>query len=374
MFGFFRGESKKMKADNEKIRNFINKAKEKDNPNKEKYKERLNYKQKIKKLELNKKTKSVSMAIEYINSVNMLVLFGIFNSLGETFNCDFITTEKNISFISDTLEEGKKKLAEERKHLGKYDVIEMKGPEERLGFFVSQIVVKGDNVKAYISKENDKYYLNIDDMGIDNIGVYEIINNCSYCVAVKELCEKLKVKVDYIEKAKNKFKNNMELLYKIDKSSHPSLSKILGNGKINHRNRLKSIYEIAETELYNGLLDVNKREVISIPLRNLAENLSKENKISLAQLTPMINAFCLLGFLEKVKAGDMQDSFSPLKYGKHTSIFYIPEITENTLKQAEERADKLLNDGIRTTVSSFTKYACLRKFGKEITEKIYLEQ
>lgn len=373
MFGFFRGESKKMKADNEKIRNFINKAKEKDNPNKEKYKERLNYKQKIKKLELNIKTKSVSMAIEYINSVNMLVLFGIFNSLGETFNCDFITTEKNISFISDTLEEGKKKLAEERKQLGKYDVIEMKGPEERLGFFVSQIVVKGDNVKAYISKKNDKYYLNIDDMGIDNIGVYEIINNCSYCVAVKELCEKLKVKVDYIEKAKNKFTNNMELLYKIDKKSYPFLSKILGNGKINHRNRLKSIYEIAETELYNGLLDVNKREVISIPLRNLAENLSKENKISLAQLTPMINVFCLLGFLEKVKAGDMPDSFSPLKYGKHTSIFYIPEITENTLKQAEERADKLLNEGIRTTVSSFTKYACLRKFGKEITEKIYLE-
>ena len=66
----------------------------------------------------------------------------------------------------------------------------------------------------------------------------------------------------------------------------------------------------------------------------------------------MINVFCLLGFLEKVKPNEMPNSNSPLKYGKHTSIFYIPEVTENTLKQAEERADILLNKGTRTTISS----------------------
>ena len=361
-----------MKNNNEKIRNFINKAKENNTSKKKSCKQTLAYKKKIEKLKVNKETKTVRMAIEYINSVNMLVLFGFFKKLGEIFECDFITTEKSISFMSNTLEEGKKKLEEEKKKFKNFSV-EIKEPEERLGFFISKIIVKGETVTANVSKEDDKYYLNIDDMGIDNIGLYEIINNCSYCRAIKELCEKLDVRVSYIKEAEKKIKNNLELIYKIDKKNYPSLSKLLGNGEINHRDRIKSIYEIAETELYNGLLDVNRREVISITLRNLAENLSKTKKISLSQLTPMINVFCLLGFLEKVKPNEMPNSNSPLKYGKHTSIFYIPEVTENTLKQAEERADILLNKGTRTTVSSFTEYVCLRKFGKEVTEKIYLK-
>lgn len=362
-----------MKVNNKKIRNFINKAKERNNLNKKNYVDRLNYKKKIEELELNKETKFIKMAIEYINSVNMLMLFGIFRSLGETFICDFLTVEKRISFISNSLEEGEKKLDKEIKLLGRNKIIEIKNPEKRLGFYVWEIILKGDEIKANVSEKNGKYYLNIDDMGIDNIGFYEIVNNCSYCRAIKELCEKLDVRVTYIKEAEKKFKNNLELIYKIDKKNYPYLSKLLGDGKINHRDRLTNIYDIAEIELYNGLLDVNEREVISITLRKLVEILSETKKISLAQLTPIINIFCLLGFLEKVPSNEMPNSFSPLKYGKHTSIFYIPEVTENTLKQAEERADILLNKGTRTTISSFTEYVCLRKFGKEVTEKIYLK-
>ena len=343
-----------MKNNNEKIRNFINKAKENNTSKKKSYKQTLAYEKKIAKLKVDKDTKTVDMAIEYLNSVNMLVLFGFFNKLGENFKCDFITTEKSISFMSKTLEEGKKKLEEEKKKFKKYIDIEVKEPEERLGFFVSKIIVKGGAVMANVSKENDKYYLNIDDMGIDNIGVYEIINNCTYCRAIKELCEKLDVRVTYIKEAEKKFKINLELIYKIDKKNYPSLSKLLGNGEINHRDRIKSIYEVAEIELYNGLLDVNRREVISITLGNL----SKTKKISLSQLTPMINVFCLLGFLEKVKPNEMPNSNSPLKYGKHTSIFYIPEVTENTLKQAKE---KVIIVGSKTAFNAGVKRTSLNR-------------
>lgn len=72
----------------------------------------------------------------------------------------------------------------------------------------------------------------------------------------------------------------------------------------------------------------------------------------------MINVFCLLGFLEKVKPNEMPNSNSPLKYGKHTSIFYIPEVTENTLKQAKE---KVIIVGSKTAFNAGVKRTSLNR-------------
>lgn len=342
------------------------------------YRKRLGNKDEIQKLAVNKMVKDKQEAINIIEKVDMLRLFGIFFHLNEEFECDFIKSQYKISFLSSSEEDAKNKLEEEKKAFNENEVIEIRS-YERFNCIITDIYLKGHNTKAIITKYKDKYILNVGDIQLNNINIYSMIMNCDSNQAIKELCELLAIEIEEIERIRRKYNDNLRFLDeldKLDKKEYENLFQLLRKGKLNYFNNLGILINSGLDRLYvHNELYSNKDKVISIGNRKLAE-ISPQKKSSVNQI---INVLSVLGFLEKIKKKDTDISYKS-KEVNDISIYYIPEFNKYLLDIAEERAKRLLSidksiDGDEMIrVSDFTEKVCLIKFGEEITKKVYLKE
>lgn len=75
--------------------------------------------------------------------------------------------------------------------------------------------------------------------------------------------------------------------------------------------------------------------------------------------------------LEKVPITNTEIQYDS-KYKNDITVFYVHKFTDELLNEAERKAKVLLEQGDKLTISKLTKATCLKKFGQEFTNKIYL--
>lgn len=342
------------------------------------YRKRLNDKNAMQKLVVKETVRNKQEAINIIEKVDMLRLFGIFHHLDEEFECDFIKSQYKISFLAKSEEEAEEKLKEEKKALNEDEIIDIK-PYKRFEGIVTDIYVRGHNTKVIVTKYKDKYILNVGDMQLNNINLYSMIMNCDANQAIKELCELLEIKVEEIEEIRRKYQNNLKFLDeldRLDKKEFQKLFELLRKGKKNYFDNLRILINAGLERLYvHNECNNNKIKVFSIGIRKLAE-ISPQEKSTLSSI---VNVLCVLGFLEKVQKKDTDIDYRS-KNVKDIGVYCIPEYNEHLLKVAEERANILLSadkavEGDKSIkISDFIEKICLIKFGEEITRKVYLKE
>lgn len=331
------------------------------------YRKNLDDEERIKKhdLEVDKTVKNIEYAIMEIEKVNMSNLYEL--PFNQEFECEFIRNNKKISFLANNKEEAEKILEEERKKLKyKKDAIKI-NTYERFGFLITEILLEGSIGTAKVIKSHEKYFFKANGMNLNNINMYSLIRGCDSKIAIEELCELLRITIVEVEEIKEKYKYNIEYLKKINKKEYPNICELLKKGKINYIDDLQDILNYALQIAIKHNKDVKEREVFSVSLRALADSLRGKK----SRLLQVLNAFCILGFIQKVRKRDTDIKFISAQ-PKDISIFYIPKYDIEILKKAEKNAEKFLKNK-KLTISNLNSKTCKEKFGEQITKQVYFD-
>jgi len=367
--------SKTKKALSKIINDNINRSKEVLGQH-NKYKDYMdNNKELIKnKLSLNIEVETLEEAKVALHQVDFRYLFGFDVSLKETFDCDLIYNERTISFACINKEEADLKLKEELiKYFGAE--INKSGCYERFGMYVRTIKIMGDKIKSWIeySKNREKFLYFIGDKGevktyfvtatYDILDLYQIIFNCDIKMAVKELCQLVDIRVKEMEVVIHRYERNKEFVEtNLEKELLPMLYELIGK----HIPKLLIILKVGIDKAFYHDEYVGKLE-FSCSMSYFAGLMNR----SKSSISPVINTFVLLGFLEKIETSEVKFS-----RGNNNEIthFIIPKYNEELLQKAEIKANVMLCEGERVTPSELTYTKCLEKFGKEVANSIFKDK
>lgn len=193
------------------------------------------------------------------------------------------------------------------------------------------------------------------------------LNNCSYHNAVEMLCKHFDITIKGQDILRKKYEDNIRAIQKIDDVTYYYLSAFLVSKKSNHLDTLETIIGFFNNNIKLHVKDRDNRFVISSSIRNLESVLDKKH----STIIPIINSFCILGMLEKVPIANTEIQYDS-KYKNDITVFYVHKFTDELLTEAERKAKVLLEKGDKVTISKLTKVTCLKKFGQEFTNKIYL--
>lgn len=322
---------------------------------------------------LNAELETVEEAKELIKQVDFRYLFGIDVALKESFYCDFINIDRTISFVCKSREEADKRVEEEI-YNNPGSELKVGGCYERFGmFFVREIRIKGQNIKAWIEydRKKGKYLYIVGDKKteyntiakLDIFNLFQVFFKCDMRTSLKELADLLNIRIKEIEEIKDKYIRNKEFLRDNLKSdSFPALYELIGK----HINKLEKLLEEAITKLYYHI-DYNDIKVFSASMAHLGEIMD----IGKSTIIPIINAFVLLGLVEKA---DINTGIFNKGSKNNITYFYIPEYNQVLLAKAEQFAKIMLYEGERITASIFTYSNCIEKFGMETANKIFKDK
>lgn len=325
-----------------------------------------------KKIELNKEVENIEEAKKLIKKLDFRDIFGIEIELNDTFKCDFINKEIMIYSVADTLKDAEYKLKEEINRLKGKEIID-KSTEERFGKYFYKIIIKGEPAIAEIYHNDKKgnIVFNIGSVSnktivlcysLDIFDLYQIFMHCDYYQALEGLCELADIRVTELKSIRNKYNENLNFISAgIEKSKYPYLYEVLEK----HLAKVRLILEESIRSVYTHKPDVNNRLSFSASIRYLSERMD----MGLATVQNCVSAFVLIGFLEKTEI--FANSFNDI------TCFYIPEYDENLLINADSIAKIMLDteeNKNKITVSKCTEKDCLKKFGEEITKKIFNRQ
>lgn len=321
-------------------------------------------------LGINAVVDSIKEAIKLLNSVDFKELYGMDFALKERFECEFFSNIKYVETIGGTKVEAIEAVQKRFNLYGYNDELDII-TYERLGNWVAKGVMEQGKMLAWIDyntiNRKYEYCVKMDENNeyIERFGVvdfYQIIMKCDMITAVRELCDLLEITIEYIEKNRDKYMKNLNIIRNKEyiETKYPILYKYLGK----HINTLEVLIE----EGMNKLFWHNENNSFSCSYRYLANMVGKKaNTIS-----PVLNSFVLLGLVFKDNTNEGKGN--KVSFQNDITYYILPEYTEEIFNHAEYIAKVLLEEGEKITISNFNYKICCEKFGEEIANKIFTDK
>ncbi|MDY6228044.1 MAG: hypothetical protein SPH93_10335 [Clostridium sp.] len=314
------------------------------------------------KLYTNIEVNTLEEAKMKIKEMDLRFIFGIPTKLDEEFCIDVLRNDYQISFTADTKAEIDIEIDRKKNEIKDEEILSVE-VYERFQKFVGIINVEGKPFIAKVIDDCGEYVIYLENRrNLDIISFAQKVFNCDYYKAMQYLCTKLNIKVSGYEELSDKYISNIYLLEKMKNNGNTCLHVFLGN----HIETLVKVQQYFFDRVFLHVIDDKGKLVKTASNRDIAEKIG----MKFGTLNPILNAFCVLGFLEKIDKSKVNVNYKSL-YANDITAFYVYKITNDLLNEAEKRAELLLNQN-KVTISKLTKATCLKKFGQEFTDKIYL--
>lgn len=301
--------------------------------------------------------------IDLINKQNIFDLFGIESIKGKIYKSNIVDMNiyKEIKFN----DQYKENTIEE--------FLQMYNLDFRSGLV--DIKTNEDIIKIVIKKES-YHYVDIDNMKkipyvyiLENesskeyifkysvFDIYCAIYNYSIGEAIKQLSKKLKISIKDIDIERQKYLDNIEFIEQY-------FNNYLDTNKL-----IKKSNEI--------IIVINKKILEKFELENSNDGyipldygiIAKEVGSAISTITPYINLFCALGFMNK-KELDNKKIKNSIK--NDITSFYIPKYNNELLEHINSNAKKVNDKGI--VKSDFTYENCVKVFGIEVADKVFQDK
>lgn len=297
-----------------------------------------------------------------IKEMNLSFIFGIPTKLDEEFCIDVLRNDYQILVTADTKADIDIEIDRKKNEIEDEEILSVE-VYERFQKFVGIINVKGKPLIAKVIDNFGEYVIYLEDgRNLDMISLTQKVFNCDYYEAMEHLCTKFNIKVSGYEEVSDKYISNISILEKMKNNDNTCLHAFLGK----HIDTLVKVQQYFLDRVFLHAIDDKGRLVKTASNRDIADNIG----IKVGTLNPILNAFCILGFLEKIDKSKVDVNYRSL-YGKDITVFYVHKITDYLLDEAKKRIELLLNQD-KVTISKLTRATCLKKFGTEFTEKIYV--
>jgi len=207
-------------------------------------------------------------------------------------------------------------------------------------------------------------------MWLNIVDIFEIVYSVSYYQAIILILQLANIKVTEMSIVSTLSKSYVENIKKIEDYDKTLYDYMILNRYIGkHMYFLKELNEIGMKNIMTDNETVDGRNVFFASSRYLAEEMTdKEIKINYSTANRLINLFCILGFLKKVKIIDLPESslkdeirirklvneLQNKKTGKKNfrfdnDYFVVMDITKELLQHASEVAQKLSSAGLSAT-------------------------
>ncbi|MDB2102634.1 hypothetical protein PMW00_06300 [Clostridium paraputrificum] len=313
-------------------------------------------KRKLYKGRLNITVNSVNEAINLINTKDLFTQVGL-NSKEEYTEFEYPFLYKYIQVSANNIEELKTTL--NIKDNGDIFINNLvPGVFEVYSIYKSKYCLNYNrkNKQYYISvckKDYDTNYINF-----NFIEFYSMVADLSKSEAIKQLLEILNIKVTVIQNKIKFYNKNIDTLQK-ELVNYPYLYKLTRK----HITVLIVLLRLAEERSYNN---EDKKTIgdITITVKELSKRINKSS----STITPYLNAFCILGFIEKRPLYTNKE-----KRNRNDIICYtINSFTKDMLENAEKVAKNIVDNNI--TLSKINNNNITMLFGKDIAKKIITDK
>lgn len=219
--------------------------------------------------------------------------------------------------------------------------------------------------RLFYNKQSKSYYISVsrkDDetnsINFNFIEFYSMLANLTKGEAIKQIIELLDITVLEIQSKIDVYNKNIQIM-KNDIINYTYLYKLIKK----HINLMIVMLNLACERCYQ-VKSTNSIGDIIITVKELAENINKSS----STITPYLNAFCVLGFIEKKPLNRYHQ-----KNNRNDIISYtIFEITEEKLNNAEIIAKKIVDKNI--TLSKINNKTITMLFGEDVTKKVITDK
>lgn len=311
-----------------------------------------NLKENVRNFKLKSKVYNTQNAINIINSINLFSCLNLNAEIGERDKLIY-----PLNYIYYQIYANSKKEVENEFNNSMDEIIIL--PTEECTIF-EVYKIKESEYKIYYSKKNNEYFISIHDKGKEEFNIkynfldlYCVLLNLNKKEAIYELINLLNIEVLDVKEIVSMYKSNIDILenrIQIYKGLYKYIGKAIPV--------LIEILKIALLECYFHTED-KALGYIFFSQRFLAQRCN----LTQSTITPYINGFCLMGFINKKEEEATDDN-----YKNKTSIYRINQFTEDLFCNAEEICKILKTNKI--SLSYVNNKSIVKLFGKETADLI----
>ncbi|MFL0250634.1 hypothetical protein ACJDT4_09400 [Clostridium neuense] len=326
-------------------------------------------------------------AVELLKTLDIRQILNIGVKLNVPFESKiFFNVEELEGKLCDTEEEAK--IAIEDLKLNGKTILLYSIKQTKFKKWTYKVTYKKENERVYINKVNGKYKLffkrneevdrGVEEESFDILNLYEIImDEKDTYQCIKQLCTLFNIKIKYCIDQEKKYNFNVKIMLDKDymKNKYKNLYKYINR----YLHILEEILEVGSKNINHSMNNFMGENVFFCSGRELSERLKEKNKIDLnvktktqSQLSKIINVFCILGLLIKLRNDQVPDNMwrEPKKNNKFQNYFIVKRYTDNDFNEAEKIVINLKQNKI--SVTKMTGDLCKKILGEKVYNEVYL--
>ena len=315
-----------------------------------------------KKYGFDKVVESYDKAVELLKTIDIREIFNIAMKLNVPFESKlFPKIEEWEGQEFDSEQEAIEAL---RKKSENKRILISKIVKTKFNKYKYNVIYTLQNRMVYINEINEQYRLFfkrnkgvarvVEEESFDIINLYEIIMDVGNTYkAIKELCGLFDIKIRYCMEQEEKYNFNIDKIYDKEyiKTNYSALYKYISR----YLYILEELLEEGKKNIISTKFSFSGESVFFCSGNSLHAKLKEKRKNILTidpksqnQLSKIINLFCILGLILKLKNNEvpMEMRRKPRKNEKFQNYFIVRKYTEYDFVKSEEIVNKLIQKGV----------------------------